>query len=120
MNWPEPKESDVQKALRDVWESCGVFFWKQWQGPYSQRGISDFIGIRKVRVQDLVDAGVEEVGVFFAVETKRPRKAAIRQEQEAFIANVLDQTALATRAKSVDEMIEAFSEFPGAKLPVLF
>ena len=64
-------EGEVTKGVRGILKVLQIFHWKQWQGPMSQpTGVSYILGIRRVKVADLVKAGVKEVGVFMAIEMK--------------------------------------------------
>jgi hypothetical protein len=122
----EQSETDLTKAIRKVLSGCGVWNWKQWQGPMSQpKGVSDIIGIKTVRVADLVAAGVEEVGVFTAIEVKKPgwrppgedaKSYRHYAEQKKFVEAVRERGGLAFFATSIDEVIDAI----GARSRFLF
>jgi hypothetical protein len=99
-------EARVTRQIRDVLHLCRVWHWKQFQTLGSPPGIADILGIRRVRVQDLVDAGVEEVGVFFAVEVKAPR-GKLSRAQEEFLDAVRREGGIALEARDVETVQEA-------------
>jgi hypothetical protein len=99
-------EGDVVKAIRDLLRSRGVFHWKFSPGPFGkQAGIADILGVYKVRVEDLVKAGVEEVGIFTAIEVKKPGKKPT-DAQKRFLANVRDGAGIAFWADCIEDVIK--------------
>jgi len=99
-------EADVVKAIRDLLRATGVFHWKFSPGPFgNQEGISDILGVYKVKVADLVAAGVEEVGIFLAIEVKRPGKKPT-DAQDRFIENIRDGAGIAFPADCVEDVVE--------------
>jgi hypothetical protein len=78
----EQSESDITKAIRGILDIARIRHWKQWQGMYSERGVPDIVGIKKVKVSDLAAAGVEYVGVFVGIEVKRKSVKELRPAQE--------------------------------------
>ena len=69
------------------------------------KGIPDILGIRRVRVADLVAAGVEEVGVFVAIEVKTDR-GTVSDQQKKVITVMRDYRAVAFVARSIDDAID--------------
>ena len=54
-------------------------------GPFGSKGIPDLLGIRTVRVDKLVEAKIEMVGIGFVVEVKRDEKDRPTKEQAAVL-----------------------------------
>ena len=81
-------ENIVTKKIRKVLKDSGVWHFKHKASMGSKRGVSDILGIRTVKVSDLVEQGVEEVGVFTAIEVKKEGVMRGSPDQEKFIANV--------------------------------
>jgi len=75
-------EKDVEKDVRTALKKACVWHWKHWGGGFSGSNIADVLGVLPVKVQDLVDAGVEEVGVFLAIELKRPGKRPTKDQED--------------------------------------
>ncbi len=98
-------EKDVTRQIRDVLNQCQIFHWKQWQGPMSQpKGVSDILGIKKVKVSDLVAAGIEEVGISLAIEVKAG-KGRLTPEQDKFLKRVNSEGGIGIVCYSVESMI---------------
>ena len=94
-------EADVTKQIRDVLKCCGVFHWKQWQGPMSQpKGVSDILGISR--------------GKPLAIEIKKegwmPPKTGTKlyahyMNQKAFIDKYNSEGGIGFFATSADEVV---------------
>jgi len=79
------------------------------------KGVSDILGIQIVKVADLVEAGIEEVGIFMAIEVKKegwkPPSPDTKQyrhfkAQEDFIFKVNLDGGTGFFAQSVEEVIK--------------
>jgi hypothetical protein len=80
------KHDEILQAIREpLFKARGkVWHFKHYSHRlYTIKGIPDLIGIRKVRVQDLVDAGIQEVGIFVGIEVKVGPKDIVTKEQRA-------------------------------------
>ena len=107
------KHSDITKQILDYLIKCrpDIFAWKQWQGPMSQEGVSDILGIRKM--YSMKHSGEKErwenVGLmcaqFMAIEIKRPGGKPTPAQQR-FIDNVNEAGGLAFCVHSLEECIE--------------
>jgi len=97
--------ADILKAVKDLLKAFGIFHFKHWSGPLSEKGISDVLGIKKVKVADLVKAGIEEVGIFVAIEVKAGDDT-LSVDQENFGLNVQDAAAIFVEARKVDDIVE--------------
>ena len=80
-----------------------VFIWKQWQGEYSKKGVSDFIGIKKVSVEWLRRQGIMEVGLFLAIEAKEG-KDTLSDEQKDFLEMVVQFGGVGIEARNLDDL----------------
>ena len=112
---PKPQtEKEITASIRTLLKAFGIFHYKNWQGLGSQKGVSDIIGMKTVKVEDLVKAGVEKVGVFTAVEAKRgdavncPYRCnhKICREQRLFLDAVRAGGGIAMVARSVHDVFE--------------
>jgi hypothetical protein len=107
-NIPKPLERDITKAIRDYLRLHHVWHWKFNPGPFgNQEGVSDIIGVLKVRVDELMALGIQEIGVFMAIEVKRPGSAKSGKTWEAqmrFIDNVQKKRGIGFMAYSVDDV----------------
>jgi len=81
-------EKDVEKEIRKALKMAQVWHWKHWGGGFNPRGIPDILGIYPARVDDLVKAGVEEIGVFLGIEVKKPGQTP-NKDQEDWIKNIV-------------------------------
>ena len=72
-------------------------------------GVADLIGVKTVRVDDLVKRGVDEVGVFMAIEVKAPG-GRLSAHQQAFLDNIKRAGGIAFKAESIDEVIDGLGE----------
>jgi len=96
--------ADILKAVKDLLEAFAIFHWKHFGGPLNPKGISDVLGIRKVKVSDLVKAGIEEVGIFMAIEVKAG-KDTLTEDQEGFGLNVIESAGIFIEARDVEDII---------------
>ena len=81
----------------------GIFNWKVWQGLGSTKGVADIIGLKRVKVSDLVAAGIDEVGVGMAIEVKT-QKGKLSEYQLKFLENWSWHGGIAIVARSVDDV----------------
>ena len=84
-------ESDLKKQIRDLLHIKGIFHRNIWQGPMSDKGIPDLIGIFK--------------GKPLAIEVKGPR-AKIRPEQVEFLNQWVDEGGIGFIAWSIEDVID--------------
>ena len=97
--------ADILKAVKDVLAAFNIYHWKHFSGPLGKPGVSDVLGIRKVKVSDLVNAGIEEVGIFIAIEVKAGDDT-LSVDQEGFGFNVQDAGGIFIEARKVDDIIK--------------
>jgi len=97
--------ADILKAVKDLLGLCQVFHWKHFPGPIGKKGVSDVLGIKKVKVSDLVKAGIEEVGIFIAIEVKAG-KDTLSDDQEQFGFDVKNSEGIFIEARKVDDIVE--------------
>ena len=99
-------EKEVTKETRKALKKAGIFHWKNWSGPMtSPKGISDILGVYPIKVNDLVEAGIEEVGIFLAVELKRPGYKPT-QDQKDFISNIRKSRGIAFYSDCPEKVIK--------------
>ncbi len=96
-------EKTITKAVRKKLKEQGIFHWKQVQGPMSTKGVSDIIGIKTMKVAELVAQGVEEVGVFLAIEVKVPGEEATELQQK-FLCDVWGNGGIALIADKKEDV----------------
>jgi len=114
MSKKDTPETRITKAVRSVLKTCGVFHWKQWQGPMSQpKGVSDLLGIRTVTITPEM-VGMK-VGIFTAIEMKQPGWKPPRPgtraydhygNQKRFIDKIIRAGGVGFFAQSIDEVID--------------
>lgn len=105
---PGLTEAIITRHIKWFLTAKRVFFWKQWQGPMSSRkGVSDIIGIKVIKVSDLVKAKIEKIGVFMAIEVKRPG-AKLSKHQEDFRKEVKDHFGISIVAWDVKDVSDYF------------
>ena len=94
-------ESEITKQIRGVLRHCKIFHYKAWQGPMSQKGVADIIGIHD--------------GRFLAIEIKHgswwPPKPGTKQfkhyqAQKDFLDQVNAGGGVGFFAQGVEEVIE--------------
>jgi hypothetical protein len=99
---PRQSEAEVTKAIRSWLKTRGIVHFKAWQGPMSQPGVSDIVGL-------LPD------GRFLAVEVKHegwkppgPRAKAYKHyhRQSCFLKDVNRSGGVGFFAASLDEAIQ--------------
>lgn len=103
---PEQLESAITKAIRSILDSVGIRHWKEWGGPMSENGIPDLVCIKKVKVADLVAAGVESVGLFVGIEVKKPSVKELRPAQEKWKRRIEESGGVFLTARSIDDVID--------------
>ena len=89
----EPTEKEIKKSIRRYLNIRGIFNFNQWQGQFSEKGISDLIGL------------LPRSGRLLAIEVKRPGKGPT-EDQQRFIDNVNRSGGLAFVATSVEDVIK--------------
>lgn len=94
-------ETDLTKQIRDLLHAKGIWHRKIWQGPMSDKGISDIIGMHKKLCPE---CGLEVNGILTAIEVKGP-KAKIRPEQNQFLDEVNLEGGIGFFAWSVEDVI---------------
>ena len=102
-------ETKITRAIRSVLKSLGIFHWKNFGGPMCKPGVADLLGIKTMRVEDLVKCGVDEVGVFMAIEVKAPG-GRLSAHQKVFLDNIKRAGGIAFKAESIDEVIDGLGE----------
>ena len=107
-------ESAVKREIREYLKKRGVFHVNIVQGPRSPRGVSDLLCVVRVRVKDLVEAGIETVGMFAAIEVKREVGGITSDHQKKFIADVKEHGGFGVVVNSVEELKRAFGWQDGA------
>lgn len=113
------KHAEILDAVMVILKSARVWHWKHASGPFSQAGISDILGIKKCRVEDLVKAGVEEVGIFIAIEIKTGPNNLPTDDQEGFIANVVENGGIGLVTWRPEEVVEKLGLF-GRIFPLFY
>ncbi len=112
---PKPQsEKEITASIRSLLTAFGIFHWKVWQGLGSQKGVSDIIGMKTVKVEDLVKAGIKKVGIFTAIEAKREDAVDCPyicnhktcREQATFLIAVKAKGGIAIVARSADDVFE--------------
>jgi hypothetical protein len=103
---PEQLEKGITKAIRCILDTIGLRHWKQHQGLGSTPGIPDIVGLKKVKVADLVASGAEYVGVFVGIEVKRPSIKTLRPAQERWKRLIQESGGIFLEARSVDDVID--------------
>lgn len=96
-------EADLTKNIRLILKQCGIFHWKQWQGPMSQpKGVSDIIGVQF------------KTGKMIAIEIKKPgwKPPGIKSKawkhydnQLMFLQSINANGGIGFFAQSVDDVI---------------
>ena len=113
-------EKEITASIRILLRTFSIFHWKVWQGLGSQKGVSDIVGIKTVKVEDLVRAGIEKVGIFTAIEAKRENALKCPyncnhktcREQGLFLDAVKDAGGIAIVARSADDVFEGLGIAP--------
>ena len=98
-------EKEITKAIRGVLRGLGIFHWKNFGGPMCQPGVPDILGIKKVKVSDLVGDGIEYVGIFTGIEIKA-QNGRVSDLQKKFIDSINREGGIAFVVRSVDELID--------------
>ena len=107
-------ERDIQSLIRIALAEAQVMTWRNNTGALKDIngrlvrfglcvGSSDIIGIKKVTItEDMVG---QELGVFCAIEVKKPKGKKATENQENFIAMIRKHGGLAGVARSVEEAL---------------
>lgn len=66
---PTP-EGMVVDQIKDLLKASKIMYVRMVGSPFMPKGVADLICCQPVRVRDLLKAGVEEIGVFVAIECK--------------------------------------------------
>lgn len=109
-------EKENTKLIKHVLRLSQTFHWKNWSGPMTPiKGISDILGIHRVPVQELLAQGIENAGLFLAIELKKEGwKPPIRGEkfynnyiwQKRFIDEVNRDGGIGFFAQDVETVVE--------------
>jgi hypothetical protein len=107
--WRQAKKRKTEEGvilahIRELLKRFHIVHWRQQQSLGSVRGVSDIIGIKTVKVDDLVKAGKTHIGVFVAIEVKTAR-GSLTIDQSAFLKAVEGAGGLAFVARSVQDVI---------------
>ena len=89
----EPTEREIKKSIRMYLNMRGIFNFNQWQGQFSEKGVSDLIGV------------LPKSGRILAIEIKRPGKKPT-DFQIKFMENINRSGGLAFVATSIKEVEE--------------
>jgi len=103
-------ERDVTKAVRDVLKAGRVWHFKHWSGMGSFPGVSDILGVYRVKVEDLIKWNVKEVGVFLAIEVKAPGKEP-SDNQDKFLQAIKNNGGIAFAADDPEIVIKKLGLF---------
>jgi hypothetical protein len=66
---PTP-ESMVIDPIKDLLKASRVLYIRMVGSPFMPKGVADLVCCQPVKVRDLQKAGIEEIGVFVAIECK--------------------------------------------------
>lgn len=66
---PTP-ESIVIDGIKDLLKAARVMYIRMVGSPFMPKGVADLVCCQPVKVRDLQKAGIEEIGVFVAIECK--------------------------------------------------
>ena len=100
-----PSEGEVTNQIRDALSRSGIWHWKHWSGGFTGlAGISDLLGIYETSVDSLVNQNIKTVGIFMALEVKRPGQKPT-QAQENFLELVNLHHGIGIWADNVDDVI---------------
>jgi len=91
MKQPHISEKEITHSIRSLLKQFGIFHFKHFGGPMSQRGISDLLGCYQ--------------GRFLALEVKRPGNKP-SDDQIRFIENVKASGGIAGVVYSIDDVVE--------------
>lgn len=83
-------EKEITKAIRSCLKSLGIFHWKNFGGPMSQKGVSDILGIWQ--------------GKLLSIEVKVPYRKPT-PDQQLFIDRVNREGGLAFVAYGINDVI---------------
>lgn len=100
-------EALITRNIRMYLRYNRIFHWKAWQGLGSEKGVADIIGIKKVKVADLVKAGIEEIGQFMAIEVKT-ENGKLSKHQKNFLDRVKGEGGIGFVARSEMDVYQEF------------
>ena len=72
----------------------------------SEKGIPDIVGIKRVKVADLVAGNVQYVGIFVGIEVKRPKTGVMSPQQLKWKRRIEESGGIFIEARSVDDAID--------------
>lgn len=81
-------ENKVTKDIRKILKTARLFHFKHKASLGSFKGVSDILGVKTVKVADLVRDKIDEVGIFVAIEVKKEGTRKGSPDQEKFISNI--------------------------------
>ncbi|MFH2075522.1 MAG: hypothetical protein ABIJ57_09280 [Pseudomonadota bacterium] len=97
----------MTQAIRQALKLGRVWHWKFRAGIGNPPGVPDIIGIYRVRVDELVKAGVDEVGLFLGIEVKAPGKfVKAGSDQDQFLQTIQVNRGIAFEANDVQAVID--------------
>lgn len=102
--------TEMVNKIRSILNRAKIYHYKHWGGPYGKKGVADIIGIRKVRVDDLVKKGVKEIGVFVAIEIKVGRDK-LSDDQKDFLKAISRSGGIAMVADSENAVMKRLGLF---------
>lgn len=107
----KPKESDVQKAVRGLLRTCGIWHFRHQSSMGSHPGVYDLIGACDSK-NLCPHCGSQLIvpGRFLAIETKRPGRDTTdpkrKTAQDNFRDEVIAAGGIAFVARSVEDVVE--------------
>lgn len=119
------RESDVLTSVKDIAERLGCKLWRNTSGAYQTKsghwiryglanpGGSDLIGIMPVTIT--ADMVGKQLGVFVALECKRPKGSKTTDHQLNFIEQVKALHGMAGTAKTADDAVVILRASASAK-----
>jgi hypothetical protein len=88
----KPNESEITREIRCYLRIRGIWHYKNWGGPMSQKGISDITAIYK------------GIPIYFEVKTERGK---LTESQRTFLEEVNLNGGLGIVLRSIENVIEA-------------
>ena len=116
MSYAKPwlrSEKEVTRGVKKVLRNAHIWHFKHFSSMGSAKGVPDIIGIRQVSVRDLVEAGIDKVGIFVGIELKREGLSKLKgnPDQERFLANVRDNHGIGFVTDNEQDVIEKLGLF---------
>jgi VRR-NUC domain len=85
-----PSETEITYSIRSLLRQFGIFHFKHWGGPMSEKGVPDIIGCYQ--------------GKMLCIEIKK-KTGTVSPDQKSFLANVKDAGGIAFVARSIDDVV---------------